>query len=391
MIRFAAWIAVAGMTCGAIAQDKPAEKKADKPEPKAEAKADKPAPAGDSLHPIAKIVTSLGEITLELDAEKAPLTVANFAQYAQDGYYGGTIFHRVMSNFMVQGGGYTPDIEEKKTGLRPGIKNEWQTGLKNVRGTIAMARRGWQPGMPPAAREDAVNSATSQFFINVVDNAMLDQPQADGAAYTAFGKVIDGMDVVEKIRTASVQIHPKYPSGNQPVVPTEPIIIKSVTVTGYDKDKLAGQVAKAEESRKAAAEAARLLREKEVQDFVAKVEKETGKKVEKTASGLMYVILKEGAGESPKATDKVEVHYTGWLLNGEKFDSSVDKGKPLVWPANGFVKGWTEALVTMKVGEKRKLIIPPDLAYGEKGRPGIPSNAYLHFELELLGINPKTP
>lgn len=135
--------------------------------------------------------TSMGDILIELNPEKAPLSVANFLSYVKKGHYDGTIFHRVMSGFMIQGGGFTADMKEKATDAP--IKNEWQNGLKNKRGTIAMARKGG-PGT------DGVDSATCQFFINVVDNAGLDSPQRDGAAYAVFGKVISGMEVVDKIK-----------------------------------------------------------------------------------------------------------------------------------------------------------------------------------------------
>ena len=147
----------------------------------------------DSMHPRYKMETSLGNIVLELDAAKAPVTVLNFNSYVTSGYYNGTIFHRVMSTFMIQGGGFTADMEKKTEGLFPGIKNEWQNGLKNNKGTISMARQGGKP-----------DSGTSQFFINVVDNGRLDQPQRDGAAYAVFGSVVEGMDVVEKIRDTEV-------------------------------------------------------------------------------------------------------------------------------------------------------------------------------------------
>jgi len=162
--------------------------------------------------------TSLGSITLELDAAKAPISVENFLAYVRDGFYDGTVFHRVMKTFMIQGGGYDAELNQKTQGLRAPIKNEWENGLKNVRGTIAMARRGGGPDSP--------NSATSQFFINVVDNPRLDAPQPDGAAYAVFGRVVEGMDVVDKIREVPVAQHPKVGMG--PVTPVETVLIKSV-------------------------------------------------------------------------------------------------------------------------------------------------------------------
>ncbi|MGB2985260.1 MAG: peptidylprolyl isomerase [Phycisphaerae bacterium] len=338
---------------------------------------DKEAKGGDPIHPRVKMETTLGDIILELDAEKAPVTVLNFIQYAEDKFYDGTIFHRVIKEFMIQGGGFTVDME-KKTGLRPGIKNEWQNGLKNAPGTIAMARLGGQP-----------DSATSQFFINVVNNARLDQPQRDGAAYCVFGKVVEGMDTVEKIRNTSVSTHPKYGGGRNAEVPTEPVIVKSVRPVGaFDRAKVEAKVKAAEEAAKAAEEQAKAEREKAVQEIIKKTEKETGKKFVTTDSGLMYLVLTEGEGESPKPTDQVEVHYTGWLLDGTQFDSSYDRGEPATFPLGGVIKGWTEGVGMMKVGGKRKLLIPPELAYGERGRPSIPPNSPLLFDVELLSINP---
>jgi cyclophilin family peptidyl-prolyl cis-trans isomerase len=132
--------------------------------------------------------TSQGTIILAIDEQKAPLSAANFLSYVDSGHYDGTIFHRVIDNFMIQGGGFTPDMKQKNVG--PTIKNEWKNGLKNKKGTVAMARLGGN-----------ADSATSQFFINVSDNAFLDQPQPDGAAYAVFGSVTSGMDVVDKIKT----------------------------------------------------------------------------------------------------------------------------------------------------------------------------------------------
>ena len=158
--------------------------------------------------------TSLGTITLELDEERAPETVRNFAEYARSGHYDGTIFHRVIDGFMIQGGGFTKDMNQKTT--RAPIRNEAANGLKNKRGTIAMART------------SLVDSATSQFFINLVDNAFLDfrSPTPQGFGYAVFGAVTDGMDVVDAI--AKVKTGFRGPHQN---VPDEPVVIKKVTVS----------------------------------------------------------------------------------------------------------------------------------------------------------------
>jgi peptidyl-prolyl cis-trans isomerase A (cyclophilin A) len=155
-----------------------------------------------------KFVTTAGDIVVELDAAKAPKTVANFLQYVKSGHYDGTIFHRVIGNFMIQGGGMTADMKEKET--RPPIGLESKNGLANQRGTIAMART------------SDPNSATAQFFINVKDNDFLNQDKSrDGNGYAVFGKVVEGMDVVDKIKAT-----PTGPGD----VPVQPIIIKKATV-----------------------------------------------------------------------------------------------------------------------------------------------------------------
>ena len=157
--------------------------------------------------------TSAGTITLELDGEKAPTTVENFVKYANDGFYDGTIFHRVIDGFMIQGGGFTRDMNQKPT--RESIRNEAMNGLKNRRGTIAMART-----MVP-------DSATSQFFINLVDNDFLDftAPTAQGYGYAVFGEVTDGMEVVDSI--AKVKTGFAGPHQN---VPEEAVVIRKVTI-----------------------------------------------------------------------------------------------------------------------------------------------------------------
>jgi len=157
--------------------------------------------------------TSKGTIVLELYPDKAPETVANFVEYARSGFYDGTIFHRVIPGFMIQGGGFEPDMKQKKT--RAPIKNEADNGLSNLTGTIAMART------------PDPNSATSQFFINVKDNKFLDYtaPTPQGWGYCVFGKVTEGMDVVHAIE----QVPTTTKSGHQDV-PVDPVVIEKVTV-----------------------------------------------------------------------------------------------------------------------------------------------------------------
>ncbi|WP_439113184.1 peptidylprolyl isomerase [Hydrogenophaga sp.] len=161
--------------------------------------------------PKVRITTPMGDIVLELYPDKAPKTVDNFLQYVRDKHYDGTIFHRVMDGFMIQGGGFTADFQQKAT--REPIPLEAKNGLKNDRGTLAMARTA-NP-----------NSATAQFFINVVNNTMLNAPNPDGYGYTVFGKVIQGMDVVDKIKAAPVGN--KGPHQN---VPQSPITILKATL-----------------------------------------------------------------------------------------------------------------------------------------------------------------
>lgn len=159
-----------------------------------------------------KLTTTEGVIRIELNAEKAPKSVANFVQYVKAGHYDGTIFHRVIENFMIQGGGFTDKMAQKPT--KPPIPLEAGNGLLNVRGSVAMARTG-DP-----------NSATAQFFINTVDNAFLDAANArDGRGYAVFGQVIEGMDVVDKIRAT-----PTGNLGGQQNVPLTPILITKAIV-----------------------------------------------------------------------------------------------------------------------------------------------------------------
>lgn len=168
-------------------------------------------------NPVVVMKTSEGTIKIELWADKAPVTVKNFLRYVDEEFYDDTIFHRVISNFMIQGGGFTEDMKQKKT--HDTIENEASGELKNKRGTVAMART------------SDVHSATAQFFVNVVDNSFLDHRNKTprGYGYCVFGKVVDGMDVVDKIR----QVRTTVKRGMKDV-PAEPVIIKRVRVDEDD-------------------------------------------------------------------------------------------------------------------------------------------------------------
>lgn len=169
-----------------------------------------------AANPQVEMKTNQGTIVIELNPDKAPKTVDNFLGYVKSGFYNGTIFHRVIRGFMIQGGGFDAGMKEKPT--REPIVNEGRNGLKNLAGSIAMARR------------NDPNSATAQFFINHVDNAMLDYPKPDGAGYAVFGQVVKGMDVVEKIAQT-----PTRNAGFFQDVPATPVVIESVKVVNEAK------------------------------------------------------------------------------------------------------------------------------------------------------------
>ena len=157
------------------------------------------------------IKTNMGNITVELDAEKAPKSGANFLDYANKGHYNNTLFHRVIGNFMIQGGGYDSKLQPKRT--KAAIPSEAQNGLSNVTYSVSMARA------------DNPNSATSQFFINVADNTPLDYPGVDGIGYAVFGKVVKGQEVVDKIKGVLVDDKPGFEN-----VPVIPVVIESAKV-----------------------------------------------------------------------------------------------------------------------------------------------------------------
>lgn len=159
--------------------------------------------------------TSQGDVAVELDVAHAPISVANFLAYADKGEYDNTVFHRIIPNFVIQGGGFTAELVEKKGNALPAIKNEWQNGLKNVRGTIAMAR------------DAEPDTATREFYFNMVDNARLDiaRPQTGAAGYAVFGRVVRGMQVLDAIRYAPTTDHPEKDMEN---VPVRSVILLSV-------------------------------------------------------------------------------------------------------------------------------------------------------------------
>ncbi len=169
--------------------------------------------AAESSNPVVVIETTMGSISVELFRDKAPKSVENFLAYVKDGYYRGTVFHRVIKGFMIQGGGLTASLARKQT--KPPIPNEAGNGLKNERGTLAMART------------SDINSATSQFFINTVNNASLNHrgESPDQFGYAVFGKVIDGMDVVDKIEAVATTTKGSYQN-----VPVTPVAIKAVVL-----------------------------------------------------------------------------------------------------------------------------------------------------------------
>ncbi len=307
----------------------------------------------DGLYAI--IHTEKGDIILSLEYKKAPMTVMNFVGLAEgvlniedpdEPFYDGLIFHRVIPNFMIQGG--CP----KGTGTGgPGYRfpDEFDPSLKHDGpGVLSMANAG--PG-----------TNGSQFFITHVATPWLD------GKHSVFGHVVEGQDVVNSIE-----------AGDR---------MDSVEIVRVG-DEVRDYKASREEFARLVEESDRRQMERELEER-RKLHRELDNRYPgavKKPSGLWYVVEKEGDGKAhPKMGDKVKVHYHGTLLDGRVFDSSVARHQPATFKVGQVIDGWNEALVEMSKGEKRTLIIPPDLAYGVHGVPGvIPPNSTLIFEVELL-------
>jgi peptidyl-prolyl cis-trans isomerase A (cyclophilin A) len=303
----------------------------------------------------ANIETSAGDILVSLEFEKTPLTVINFTGLAEglidanrEGkYYDGIKFHRVIENFMVQGGDPTGS---GSGGPGYNFPDEIDSSLKfDGPGILAMANSG--PG-----------TNGSQFFITHVDTAWLQ------GKHTIFGHVIEGKDVVDSI--------------------TQDDKIKTIEIIRI------GKAAKAFKNDQKAFDAAlenlaggEMKNREEAQKAMIEEINTKWPDAQISDSGIRFIIEKEGTGSKPAAGTNVKVHYTGMFLDGRTFDSSVDRGTPFEFPAGGgrVIAGWDETLLDMKKGEKRTIILPPELAYGSNGAGGvIPPDAWLVFEVELL-------
>lgn len=327
------------------------------------ASADSNAP---SLQPQATITTTMGDIVVELDAEKAPVNVMNFLDYATRGFYNDTIFHRVVKGRMIHGGGYTEELALKENGLRDPVLYEAGNGLLHDRGTIGAYRR-----------FDDLNSAQSQFFINTKTNDNLNKLK-DGSSYTVFGRVIGGMDVVEKIEGVPVGTNPALASGLSPYVPATPVVIKSVRITKpLDRSK-------AEATAKNNADAAADPVGYRVQYW----ENECKTKAQSTGTGLRFIDCKPGNGAFPMPQDTVSISYTATLVNGFEFDSSKTRGEgPLVTKVQETIRGLREGLQKMRESGRMIFVVPPELGFGNEGYASrVPPGATLFYDVQLESI-----
>ncbi len=332
-----------------------------------------------SLLPQVCISTNLGSFTIEVDIEHAPITSMNFLRYVEAKYYDGTVFHRAVKDFMIQGGDYLPSMDEKTQGRRGPIFLENQTGLGNTRGTIA------------AARKIGPRSATSGFFINVADNAAkLDYPQPDGFGYAVFGKVVEGMETVDKIATAPVGPHPKFAAGRLPVVPQVPVVITSAgLISSFDRRRAQVLLNAHTKALAAQYDVSRRLTKEQLQEMIEKIEAEAGAKfVDDDDSKIRYIDRRVGNGLTPLLGGRVTIHYRGILANGFEFETSLANEEAPVYAVDELIQGLREALLTMKEGGMRTVIVPPEMAFGRSGIPNrIPPDSTLIYDIELLEVH----
>lgn len=297
---------------------------------------------GDSMQ--GEIETSKGKIVIELEFEKTPMTVANFVKLSESGYYNNLKFHRVIADFMVQGG--DPD-GTGRGGPGYNFPDEFHPDLKHSGpGILSMANSG--PG-----------TNGSQFFITHKDTPWLD------GKHTVFGHVTSGQDVVAAMEENDIMKSVK-------------IIREGKSAKDFDAPKVFE--VKKEDYKKIEAEKIK-KQEEEMAELTADAIT--------TSSGLQYIIEKEGSGVKPKSGQIVSVHYAGYLTNGQKFDSSFDRDQPIEFPIGSgkVIPGWDEGIMLLNVGTRAKLIIPPELGYGRAGAGGvIPPNATLIFDVELLEV-----
>ena len=318
----------------------------------------------------ASIITSKGTIVVQLEYNKTPITVANFISLAEGKntfvtdaklkgkpFYDGLKFHRVIPDFMIQGG---DPLGNGSGGPGYTFKDEITDLKHSTGGILSMANSG-----------PATNG--SQFFITHKETSWLD------GKHTVFGHVTEGMDVVNKI-------------AQNDVIVKMTISRKGTAAKAFNAPKVFADYYKNKaEDEKKEAEQKLIKNKKNIEaNFLAypKVAVEFSNATT-TTSGLKYIVLQEGTGSFPNATSNVKVHYTGMLLDGKIFDSSVQRGEPVSFGLNQVIKGWTEGVQLMKEGAKYKFYIPSYLAYGEQGAGGvIAPNSDLIFEVELLKINP---
>lgn len=305
---------------------------------------------GDGVYAV--IATKKGDIVLQLEYQKTPITVSNFVALAEGTmtgkpFYDGLKFHRVIANFMIQGG------DPQGTGAGgPGYQfpDEFDASLRHTGpGILSMANAG-------------AGTNGSQFFITHVKTDWLNDK------HTVFGHVVAGQDVVNKIAQGDV--------------------MDSVTIVRLGQDAKGFRPTKqtfqalitAAQQKAAAAQAAQ----------AAEAEKKLGTLtagMTKTSTGLYYKVTKQGMGSKPKMGQTILAHYEGRLIDGTVFDSSYARKQAAEFQVGGVIPGWNEALLDMKVGEKRALVIPPALGYGAQGYPGaIPPNAWLVFDVELVAL-----